>query len=100
MWANRIDFERLSSSQLSKDYAGTYYSDALGTVYKIEVKDNRIVLCHIRYDDRSFEQVGDQEFASGYGIMRFNRDEKDQIIGFELLDEFFKYNPIHFQKIN
>jgi len=100
MWANRIDFKRLSSSKLSKDFTGTYYSDVLGVVYEIEVKGNRIVLCHIRYDDRSFEQVGEQEFASGYGIMRFNIDEKDQIIGFELLDEFFKYNPIYFQKIN
>ncbi len=99
MWANRIVFERLSPFQLSEIYSGKYFSDALGTVYEIDMKNEHIVLCHRKYDDRLFQQVGNDEFASGYGIMRFKRNEHDQIIGFDILDEFFNYNPIYFQKI-
>ena len=97
MWANRIDFKQLNSSQLSGIYSGKYFSDVLGTVYEIDAKENSIVMRHIRYTDRTFQQVGVDEFAGGYGIMRFKRDEKDRIIGFELLDEFFNYDPIYFQ---
>jgi len=99
MWANRIDFERLSPFQISEIYSGKYFSDALGTVYEIDTKDNSIVMRHLRYTDHTFQQVGDDEFAGGYGIMRFKRDEKDHIIGFDLLDEFFNYNPIFFQSL-
>jgi CubicO group peptidase (beta-lactamase class C family) len=99
MSGNKIDFERLSPSQLSLNYAGVYYSDALGTVYEIITDDQQLVMCHRRYADRVFSQVGVNEFASGYGIMRFKKDEHGKIKGFDILDEFFNYHPIYFQKI-
>ncbi|MFX0138111.1 MAG: serine hydrolase domain-containing protein [Candidatus Hodarchaeota archaeon] len=99
MQARRIEFERISSSRLAQNYAGFYYSNAMGTVYEIKNDNHKLIMRHRRYDDRKFHQVSVDEFVSGYGIMRFKKDENGRIKGLEILDEYFNYNPIYFQKI-
>lgn len=99
MWGNRIEFERLSPSQLSLNYSGAYYSHVLATVFEISVDGDQLVMCHRRAADREFAQVDKDEFALSYGIMRFKRDEQGRIMGFDILDQHFNYNPIHFKKI-
>jgi CubicO group peptidase (beta-lactamase class C family) len=98
-WATRIDFEPLSQSQLSEAFNGDYYSKQLATAYGVISKGDRLHLRHRRYDDRVFSQIGKDEFAGGYGILRFVRNVDQRVSGFEIFDEYFNYQPVYFKRI-
>jgi len=98
-WAARIYFEPLSPAELSEAFSGDYYSHQLATVYEVVSRGDRLHLLHRRYDDRIFSQIGEDEFAGGYGILRFSRDKDQRVSGFEIFDEYFNYQPIYFKRI-
>jgi CubicO group peptidase (beta-lactamase class C family) len=74
------------SSNLS-DFEGDYYSDELSTGYTLKVKENKLILSHLRLDDLSLNRVGDNHF-SGSGPqtfsfeMEFLRNDKTAVTGF------------------
>ncbi len=45
------------------DYKGVYASDALGTEYKIQLKDGRLVMVHKRLDDIVLNEIGKDKFS-------------------------------------
>ena len=98
--ANRIDRPMPTSEQLSSNYAGTYYCDALDLAYQVIVNNGQLVIQHRRYDDRPLQATDDDEFAGGIGIVRFSRDERGAVDGFRVSDEDTNFKPITFRKIS
>lgn len=67
-----------------KEYEGVYYSSELGTVYKIYVMEDKLMMEHIRQGEHQIRQTGkDEFFANRLGELQFVRD-KNKIKGFKL----------------
>jgi CubicO group peptidase (beta-lactamase class C family) len=68
-----------------KNIPGTYYSAEFGTEYKIESKDGKMVMHHMRLGD--FDLTGDMvkagSFSSGIGMLTFF-GEQGKVDGFRL----------------
>jgi CubicO group peptidase (beta-lactamase class C family) len=97
--ADRISRPILSPEQLSADYVGTYYCDALDIAYHIIVDNGRLVIRHRRYDDRPLQPTDVDEFAGEIGIVRFFRDEEGIVERLYVSDEDTNFKPITFVKI-
>jgi CubicO group peptidase (beta-lactamase class C family) len=67
-------------------YVGDYYCDELGTTYTISIKDNRLVAEHGRHDDIPLTRSGDHFVGEKwfFSEIRFQRDGKNQVVGFRL----------------
>jgi hypothetical protein len=87
LWASLIDPPSLSPQQLVNAYAGTYYSEALGTAYNVGVENDRLVIRHPRYSDRPLQPADEDEFVGGVGIVRFFRNDHGLVESLALLDE-------------
>jgi CubicO group peptidase (beta-lactamase class C family) len=99
LWASRIDQPEISQVQLANDYAGTYYSEALGTAYRISVEDGRLTIRHPRYADRSLQPTDMDEFVGSIGIVRFSRNEQGLVESFAVTDEDTNFKPLIFRRI-
>ncbi len=66
------------------DFAGTYYSDELGTVYTFKVKDGRLTASHRRHSDIIFSPLKEDTFEGNrwyFRTVQFERDEAGNIRG-------------------
>ncbi|HUV29657.1 MAG TPA: serine hydrolase domain-containing protein [Acidobacteriota bacterium] len=99
MWASRIDAPMVTSEQLAADYAGTYYSDALGIAYNVIVDDDKLVIRHHRYSDRPLQLTDKDEFVGDIGIVRFSRNEQGLVVTFGISDEDTNFRPLIFKRM-
>ena len=84
--AKRVEPFTLASSALS-EYEGNYYSDELGTVYSLIVKDGKLVAQHRRNDDIGLTPTASDQFAGNawfFSRITFVRDKKNRVAGFKL----------------
>ena len=82
----RLDPAPLSSDKL-KDFVGDYYSDELGTVYSIVVKDGELIAQHRRQDDIALTHLSADEFSGSawwFQSVKFSRDSSGKVTGFRL----------------
>jgi len=100
MFADRLEINYMTPDQMTKALAGNYYSEALGTVYKIMVKEKCLFICHRRYTDRKLHQTDTDEFLGVLGFVRFKRDGKGNVEGFSIFDEDFGFKPVVFKRIS
>ncbi len=72
----RRSLARRSSTYLAEppdrlaDYEGAYYSEELGTTYRLAVKDSRLVVQHRRYEDIPLTPSGPDAFSSDTWFFR------------------------------
>ncbi len=81
-------YERTSytANQL-KSFSGSYYCDNLGAIYKLKMKDNKLVASHFRKGDIYLMPTLKDRFGGDlwyFSNIIFERNNKDQIIGFRL----------------
>jgi hypothetical protein len=70
-----------TAAQLA-DYAGNYYSEELDAVYKLAVKDGKLVLTRRKYGPLVPQAVAQDVFAvPGTGSIRFTRDAQGHVTG-------------------
>lgn len=63
---------------------GQYYSSELDTFYRIHVREDKLVLSHIRHGEQPMTLVKDEHYQLDFYPMRdlaFSRDESGKIIG-------------------
>jgi CubicO group peptidase (beta-lactamase class C family) len=99
IWASRIDPPMMIPEELAADYAGTYYSEALGTAYRIVVEDGKLVIRHPRYSDRPLQPTDKDEFVGGIGIVRFARNGQGAVVSLTISDEDTGFKPLVFGRI-
>jgi CubicO group peptidase (beta-lactamase class C family) len=99
MWASRIDPPITTPKQLAADYAGEYYSDALGIAYSVSLDDDKLVIRHHRYSDRRLQPTDKDEFVGSIGIVRFSRNEQGLVKSFAVSDEDTNFKPLIFERI-
>jgi Domain of unknown function (DUF3471)/Beta-lactamase len=67
-------------------YMGTYYSEELGSEYKVDINKSRLFMHHMRLGD--FELIpdpsGKDQFSANIGSIVFFRDNQEKVIGFKL----------------
>jgi CubicO group peptidase (beta-lactamase class C family) len=99
MWADRM--EDTVTDDAAAEYAGTYYSDALGMVYSVSVEEGELQLSHRRVgtEETLLLYAGPDAFASGFGFIYFTRDEDGAVDGFKLSHEFLGDGTIRFEKM-
>jgi CubicO group peptidase (beta-lactamase class C family) len=86
MRAQRVFAFKPTAEEL-KEFTGDYYSDELGTSYKISLKDGQLVVQHRRNDDvKLTPSVTDQFSGSAWWFreIQFTRDGQKRVIGFRL----------------
>jgi CubicO group peptidase (beta-lactamase class C family) len=69
------------------EYAGEYYSEELGTVYSLIVKDGKLMAQHRRHNDITMTPKVIDQFAGNmwfFVSVYFTRDNNKQITGFNL----------------
>jgi CubicO group peptidase (beta-lactamase class C family) len=99
MWASRIDPPITTPEQLAADYAGEYYSDALGIAYNVSLDGDKLVIRHHRYSDRPLEPTDKDEFVGSIGIVRFSRNEQGLVEALAISDENTNFKPLVFKRI-
>lgn len=66
-----------------EEYTGVYTSPELATAYTLELRDGVLVAAHFRRGDRAFRPVEPDRFqGSGFGEIRFLRDDLGNIVAF------------------
>jgi len=84
--AKRVEPFTLDSTALT-EYIGSYYSDELGTVYTLILKDGKLVAQHRRHDDIALAPTGTDQFSGNawwFSKINFVRDKENRIVGFKL----------------
>jgi CubicO group peptidase (beta-lactamase class C family) len=99
MWASRIDPPIMTPGRLAADYAGEYYSNALGIAYNISLDGDKLVIRHHRYSDRPIQLTDKDEFVGSIGIVRFSRNEQGLVESFAISDEDTNFKPLIFRRI-
>ncbi|MBS1524577.1 MAG: beta-lactamase family protein [Bacteroidetes bacterium] len=81
--APKITPVRVDASQFGQ-YAGSYYSPELEATYRVYVKDDKLMVHHMRLGD--FELVPDAAgmFSCDVGRIRFEKDGRGKVTGFKL----------------
>jgi hypothetical protein len=99
MWANRIT--GALTDEEAHEYAGHYYSEAIGMVYSVSLEDGDICLSHRRVGEEKTTMLysGENVFASGFGFIYFTRDEEGDIRSFSLSHEFLGDGRITFERL-
>lgn len=77
--AERIERVELSAEQMA-EYAGDYYSEELGAVYSVSLRDGQLVLRHRRWEPVLQPTVAD-EFSSDLATITFTRGRGKRING-------------------
>ncbi len=65
-------------------FAGNYYSEELGTVYALEVRDGKLTAIHRRHSDVTFEPMKTNTFEGNrwyFRTVQFERDDAGDILG-------------------
>lgn len=82
--SKRISIKPIDETKLNLDeFIGTYYSEELGEVYKIETKDNKLVAIHNRNEDIHFKGFGKDVFVTDQWFFKkveFIRNQKLKIV--------------------
>ena len=66
-------------------YAGRYYSQELDTSYTFAVREGKLVLQRKKFEDASLTSVGGDSFTDAdLGTIKFTRDSRNAVTGFEL----------------
>ena len=65
---------------------GHYHSDELGTDYRLEMENGRLVLRHRKLDPRTLVPTFRDAFAAGGRQVVFTRDAGSRIDGYRLSD--------------
>lgn len=81
--APRVELVTPSPEQLA-EYAGSYYSEELGTSYEIVVQDGQLFARHRRYDDVALTPGPQDEFSGELWFLRairFTRGADDRVTG-------------------
>ncbi len=84
--AKRVEAFTPDSAALA-EYAGAYYSDELGTVYTLIMKDGKLVAQHRRLDDIAMTPTAVDQFSGNawwFAKINLVRDKENRIIGFKL----------------
>lgn len=95
----QLDGEKIEKPEFTnssaKEYAGTYYSDELGTIYSIFFRDGKLLLLH-RRGEEPLTIKHEDEFTTGfsteakrwrsgeYARIKFLRDKQNHVTGFLL----------------
>jgi len=90
----------LSPEKLA-EFEGDYYSDELGTNYKIVIQDGHLVMKHRRIDDIHLTLAKTDQFVEDsfwYGKIHFIRDKQKQVIGFKYNGKNGRARNLHFDK--
>jgi hypothetical protein len=83
--AKRIKPIKIDVTQFGK-YAGTYYSEELGSEYKVEAKDGKLIMHHMRLGDFDLQPdpVKEDQFGGAIGAIQFVADGRNKVTGFKL----------------
>jgi len=84
--ATRIDEESLKMVSL-EDFTGEYYSEELGTAYKLVLEDGKLIAKHRRHSDIPLTMKDIDNFRGTQWFFRkikFSRDENNNVKGFWL----------------
>jgi hypothetical protein len=67
-------------------YAGSYYSEELETVYKVELAKGKLIIHHMRLGDVELtpDPSDEDQFTSKVGIIHFTKDDHQKITGLTL----------------
>lgn len=82
--ADRVEYVNYSASQLQQ-FAGTYYSEELETVYEVVIMNNQLIMRHIRNGDISLIPKTHDRFATSKWYANkilFQRNDKGNVVSF------------------
>lgn len=86
-------FVSYEPAQLTEDqlleYTGTYYSDELSTYYHLKVKAGKLTAEHMRISGITFAPIMQNLFTGDVyfmGFVEFQRDNKNKITGFKVVN--------------
>jgi len=101
MTARRIRLDMKSMEARFPGYAGSSYSDLLGTVYSFRAEKDQLTMHHRKYGDIQMQPVDDEEFLCSLGFLKFTSSPKGEVLGFVLTpsDERFCFQGVEFKKI-
>jgi hypothetical protein len=69
------------------EYTGEYYSEELGTTYRLVVRDDALVATHVRHDPIPLTPSAPDAFNGNtwfFGDVQFERDADGSITGFRV----------------
>ena len=78
--------ETFTSDKLNS-YTGTYYSEELSTYYHLKVKDDKLIMEHMRIPDIILSPTMTNRFSGStyfMGYVEFVRNSEDKITGFKV----------------
>lgn len=67
-----------------QDYVGSYYSEELQTIYKLQIEKDQLFLTHARMDDTLLSPVQENAFTTKVYFLQdlvFDRDKSEQVVG-------------------
>ncbi|MEM7572312.1 MAG: serine hydrolase domain-containing protein, partial [Bacteroidota bacterium] len=95
----RYDLQSLSAAELAA-FTGTFYSEALNVVYRIELNEEQLAIHHSRMGELPLQAYKADHFLVNSWRMnglQFERDENQKITGFKLSSN--RNRGLHFRKI-
>jgi CubicO group peptidase (beta-lactamase class C family) len=68
------------------NYAGAYYSEELSSEYKVDVRDGKLMISHMRLGDFELQPdpITPDQFSCQIGFIRFVKNGQQKLIGFRL----------------
>ncbi|MEP2669298.1 MAG: serine hydrolase domain-containing protein [Cyclobacteriaceae bacterium] len=81
-------------------YTGTYYSDELSTYYDLKIKDDRLIMEHMRIPDITLTPIMTNRFSGStyfMGYVEFTRNGENQVTGFKVSNG--RVRNLTFQKV-
>jgi CubicO group peptidase (beta-lactamase class C family) len=81
--APKIDLVKIKPAELNC-YEGNYYSEELGTIYTITIKDSALLVTHSRNTDVNLKFVEKDSFTGNQCKVLFQRDNNNNVSGFLL----------------
>ncbi|WP_425290678.1 serine hydrolase domain-containing protein [Spirosoma linguale] len=85
-----------ASADELKTYVGTYFSQELQAEYTVGIQANKLVVRHFRRGDFPMSSNMKDEFTGDLGVVRFIRNNRQQVRGFNLSGE--RVRNIYFDK--
>lgn len=88
--------------RMLQTYAGDYYCPELGCNYGIVLKDHQLILTNNKYNDTKLVWIKKDHLISDYwwiDHLQMLRDDKNQIIGFEVTSSLFLHSVMHLKFI-
>lgn len=79
--------EQFKESMDLKQYAGSYYSGELSTIWNMKIINDRLILSNQRMNDVKLKNSGGDKF----GFIEFKRDSINNVIGLKILGEGIEF---------